>query len=182
MRSMKILLATAFLAGSGAAAVAQAQQPDTSSHLGEPLKTYLQGYLSQGGKVPPDTTTRITAVKVPADHGGEEYVVYVSGQRWCGSGGCMLLILGRAESSFKVLGKVTIVRLPIRLLSSMNHGRPDVGVMVQGGGISPGHEAVLSFNGKRYPGNPSVSPVRKTDIVLGKVIIANADGSIPLYD
>ena len=43
------------------------------------------------------------------------------------------------ESSFKVLGRVTIVQLPIRLLSSTSHGHPDIGVIVQGGGILSGY-------------------------------------------
>jgi hypothetical protein len=42
----------------------------------------------------------------------EVELVYVSGQRWCGSGGCTLLILQPQGSSFRVIGKVTIVQLP----------------------------------------------------------------------
>lgn len=182
MRFSKILFAAMFLATVGTAAVARGQEPDISGHLGEPLKTYLRGYLSHGGEDSPDTTTRITAIKVATSHGGEEDVVYISGSGWCGSGGCRLLILGRAKSTFKILGKVTIVRLPIRLLPSTSHGHPDIGVMVQGGGISPGYEAVLSFDGKKYPGNPSVPPARKTGTIQGGVIIANADKGVRLYD
>jgi hypothetical protein len=138
--------------------------------------------LSLGGKVSPDTTTRITAVRVNSDNGKAEDVVYVSGQRWCGSGGCTLLILEPAESTFKVLGKVTIVQLPVRLLPSTKNGYPDIGVTVQGGGVLAGYAAVLSFNGKTYPRNPSLPPARKATAVDGKVIIANTEGSVPLYD
>ncbi|MGA8087746.1 MAG: hypothetical protein WCA10_10590 [Terracidiphilus sp.] len=113
---------------------------------------------------------------------GEEDIVYVTGQGWCGSGGCTMLILQPTESAFKVLGRVTIVQLPIRLLPSLNYGHPDIGVRVQGGGILPGYEAVLSFDGKTYPGNPSVPPARKTTAARGKVIIANNENSMPLYD
>jgi hypothetical protein len=147
------------------------------------LKAYLRDYLSLGGKVAPDTTTRITAISVRSDNGKtEENIVYVSGQRWCGSGGCTMLILEPSGSFFKVLGKVTIVQLPITLLHSMSHGHPDIGVLVQGGGILPGYEAVLSFDGKSYPNNPFMPPAQKVTAVRGKVIIATTENSLPLYD
>jgi hypothetical protein len=139
--------------------------------------------LSLGGRVAPDTTTRITVASVKTSDGKtDEDIVYVSGQRWCGSGGCTMLILEPTESTFRAIGRVTIVQPPIRLLPSMHGGRPDIGVSVQGGGIQPGYEAVLSFNGKSYPGNPSMPPAQKAAVVRGKVIIANTEDSVPLYD
>lgn len=92
-----------------------------------------------------------------------------------------MLILEPTRSSFKVLGRVTIVQLPVRLLDSMSHGHPDIGVVVQGGGILSGYEAVLSFNGESYRGNPSMPPARKVAAVRGKVLIANTEDSVPLY-
>jgi hypothetical protein len=166
----------------GATAVSQGQETTVSSSPSEPLKAYLRDYLSFGGKVHPDTTTRITAVRVSTGSGNDEDIVYVSGQRWCGSGGCTLLILKPAESTFKVLGKVTIVQLPVRLLPSTKDGYPDIGVTVQGGGVLAGYEAVLSFNGEDYPRNPSLPPARRATGVQGKIIISNAEESVPLYD
>lgn len=158
-------------------------QATTSYRPSEPLKAYLRSYLSLDGKIPPDTTTRITVASVKTNGGkSEEDIVYVSGQGWCGSGGCTMLILEPTESSFKVLGRVTIVQLPIRLLHSMSHDHPDIGVLVQGGGILSAYEAVLSFNGKSYPRNPSVPPARKVSAVQGKVLIATTESSMPLYD
>lgn len=71
------------------------------------------------------------------------------------------MILEPVGSTFKVLGSVTIVQLPIRVLDSTKDGRPDIGVTVQGGGLVGGYEAVLSFNGERYPSNPSMPPAQK---------------------
>jgi hypothetical protein len=43
---------------------------------------------------------------------------------------------------------------------------------VQGGGIQPGYEAKLSFNGKTYPKNPSVPPAQRlTQQAVGKVVV-----------
>jgi hypothetical protein len=115
--------------------VLRGQNAAQSDSLREPLKTFLRNYLTLGGKVPPDTTTKITTVQVKAEDEKSEEIVYVSGQGWCGSGGCMLLILEPSGSTFKILGKVTIVQLPVRLLPSMKNGYPDIGVTVQGGGF-----------------------------------------------
>src|SRR6185312_637047 len=152
----------------GAPVFPRAQQKSISSHPSEPLMAYLRSYLSQRGRVAPDTTTRITSVDVKTYGGNaEENIVYVSGQGWCGSGGCTMLILEPAGSSFKVLSKVTIVQLPIRLLPSVSHAHPDIGVIVSGGGIMPGYEAVLSFDGESYPRNPSLPPARKAAAIQG---------------
>jgi hypothetical protein len=109
-------------------------------------------------------------------------LVYVSGQRWCGSGGCTLLILQPQGSSFRVIGKVTIVQLPIRLLSSARNRYPNLGVRVQGGGIQAGYEAELSFDGKAFPENPSLPPAQRLTRIEGKEIIATTQNSILLYN
>jgi hypothetical protein len=182
MRIAAIIVGGLVLAMAGATVLAQGRAT-ASDRPSEPLKAYLRSYLSLGGRVLLDTTTRITAYGVKIGDGKtEEDIVYVSGPGWCGSGGCTMLILEPTGLSFKVLGKVTIVQLPIRLLHSMSHGHPDIGVLVQGGGILSGYEAVLSFNGESYPRNPSLPPARKTTAVRGEVIIANTEESVPLYD
>jgi|HubBroStandDraft_3_1064219.scaffolds.fasta_scaffold184111_2 hypothetical protein len=48
----------------------------------------------------------------------------------------------------------------IDFLDSKCSGWHDLGVWVQGGGIQPGYEASLSFNGKEYPSNPTVPPAQ----------------------
>lgn len=149
------------------------------------LKKFLRSYLGPDSGAP-DRTTRFTVVTVKTrEMAAEEQIVYVSGWAWCGSGGCTLLILEPTDSSFKVLGRVTIVRLPVRLLHTMNHGHPDIGVLVQGGGVQAGYEAVLSFDGVTYPENPSVPPARPVTSSLGKEIITEItqrEHSFALYD
>jgi hypothetical protein len=169
--------------GSGFAALLPGQPAKSANRPSETLKAYVRSHLSLGGNVPPDLTTRITSVSLKiGDRKTEEIIVYVSGESWCGSGGCTMLILESTQSSFRLLGRVTIVQLPIRLLPSTSHGRPDIGVIVAGGGIQPGYEAVVSFNGKRYPGNPSLFPALKVTAVRGEVVIATTDDSVALYD
>ena len=43
---------------------------------------------------------------------------------------------------------------------------------MQGGGIQPGYEAKLSFNGKTYPKNPSAAPAQRlTQQAVGKIVV-----------
>lgn len=175
--SVVVLLMMAEMSG-----YSQGRSASPPHQLSDSLEAYLQSYLSLGGRIPPDPATRVNifSVKSCADK-TNEYIVYVSGGGWCGSGGCRMLILEPTGSSFRVLGNVTIVQLPIRLLTSMNYGHPDIGVMVQGGGILSGYEAVLSFDGKKYPSNPTMPPARRVTAFEGKVVMASTDGSVLLY-
>ncbi|MFJ6024716.1 hypothetical protein ACIQC9_08985 [Brevundimonas sp. NPDC092305] len=101
-------------------------------------------------------------------------LVYLIGPEYCGSGGCNLLILGRQGDPFAVLGEVTVVQAPIRVLETRTNGRPDIAVGVSGGGAEP-HEALLAFDGARYPSNPTVAPARKIDGAAGTTLITDAD-------
>jgi len=120
------------------------------------LRPFLQKCLTDL-RFKVDKTTRFSWSLVRRSDGTtDEVVVYVQGQSWCGSGGCTLLILEPDDFSYEVIGRASIVRLPIRVLSNTTKGHHDIGVWVQGGGIQPGYEAVLQFNGKAYPSNPTV--------------------------
>jgi hypothetical protein len=57
-------------------------------------------------------------------------------------------------------------------LKQKSYGWRDIGAWVQGGGIQPGYEAVLQFDGKHYPANPSVAPAKRLDKeVAGTVVV-----------
>ena len=57
--------------------------------------------------------------------------------------------------------ELTIVRRPIRVLETKSNGWHDIGVIVAGGGIQLGDEAILPFDGKSYPTNPTVLPAKE---------------------
>jgi hypothetical protein len=160
------------------------QQGDAASNNpSEALKEFLRSYLNPG---PGDhkETIRITVVSVKTeDKAGEEEIVYISGPQglWCGTGGCNMLIVEPFGTSYKVIGDLSIVQLPIRLLSTMENRHPDIGVWVQGGGIQPGYEAILSFNGTNYPENSALPPARPVKGIEGKRIITTTENSVPLY-
>jgi hypothetical protein len=124
-----------------------------------------------------DRSTRYLAVFRDLNGDGiPEAMVYLIGQQWCGSGGCHLFILQKSGGSWKTVTSMTITNPPIRVLDSKWNGWHSLGVRVQGGGIQPGYEAELRFNGKSYPKNPSVPPARRAaGDLAGEVVIKDSD-------
>ena len=130
-----------------------------------------------------DKSTRYLAVFRDLNgDGAPEAIVYLIGPQWCGSGGCHLFILQKSGGNWKTVTSMTITNPPIRVLDSKLNGWHSLGVRVQGGGIQPGYEAELRFNGKSYPKNPSVPPARRAGKNLaGEVVIKDSDNPKPLW-
>jgi hypothetical protein len=93
----------------------------------------------------------------------------------CGSGGCNLYVLALTAKGYRQVADIAITRPPIGVLPTMAHGWHDLAVRVAGGGIIPGHEARLRFDGRSYPSNPTVRPATRLEHGPGKVVI----GSLP---
>jgi hypothetical protein len=104
--------------------------------------------------------------------GRKEVFAYLTGADWCGSGGCWLVILSPRRDSYRVLVRTTVTRLPIMLLPTSTHGWRDVGVTLQGGGVIRPYHARLRFNGRRYPGNPTIWEPRSLRHRPGRVLIS----------
>jgi hypothetical protein len=68
------------------------------------------------------------------------------------------------------------------VLATRNRGWSDIGVYVSGGGIINGYEAVLRFNGVRYPGNPTVPPAfRARKGAAGRTLISRTAEGLPVF-
>jgi hypothetical protein len=149
----------------------QAPQYPAASLLAaeESLKQFLQT-LDHG------KTTRYVAALYDLDGDGTpEAIVYLVSSQRCGSGGCNTLIMARDGSSWTIVTAITITRPPIRVLTNTSNGWRDIGVWVQGGGIQPGYEAELHFNGKTYPTNPTIPPAQRLDgRAVGSVVIPSS--------
>ena len=141
------------------------------------LRTYLKGRSAQE-----DRTTYLSAASVRlSGNRGSEVIAYVTGQGWCGSGGCLTLILAPRDQSFRVVSSITVSRPPIRVLRSVSNGWHDIGVWVQGGGIQPGYEAILRFDGKSYPSNPTIPPASRSEGSAGEIVLQTGQEGTPLY-
>lgn len=117
------------------------------------LQSFLRDYLMDH-HIPVDGTTRYSAAQVLLDGKTKMEFVYLSGRWWCGSGGCTALLLEPYQSSFKMLEKFTLVRLPVRVLPHLTNGLHDISMFVRGGGFSS-RVAILQYDGLKYPSNPS---------------------------
>lgn len=116
------------------------------------------------------------------DDGAKEVIVYLLSSKWCGSGGCTALVLAPEGSSYKVITRIMITNPPIRVLATKTIGWHDLAVQVRGGSVQPGYEAQLSFNGKKYPNNPSVLPAKRSrGTATGEVVIPSESKGTPLY-
>ncbi len=143
------------------------------------IETLLREYLKEQDV---DTATRYVSVFVDLnDDGKQEIIVYVLSQSLCGTGGCPTLILAPTLSSFKIIRQVTITWPPILVLPTKAKGWHNIAVWVQGGGIQPGYEAELRYDGNSYPSNPTVPPARRLRArMAGKVVIAENPTGTPL--
>lgn len=146
------------------------------------LKSFLQDY-AKPARGSGDKTVRYRRAFI--DLSGQrqpEAIVYLNGADWCGSGGCTTLVLARLGLSYRLITKIPITRLPIRVLGTRSNGWHDIGVWVRGGGILPGYEADLSFDGRGYPSNPSVFPSRRSRPgEAGVVVLSVSMESLVLY-
>lgn len=116
------------------------------------LRAFLRDYL--GKPYPPfehEEPTRYSAAWINlTDDKAPDAIVYLTGRGWCGTGGCNAFILAPKGSSYRVVDRITIAWPPIRVLTTKSHGWHDIGIWMEGGGIQPGYQAWLSFDGKAY--------------------------------
>lgn len=105
--------------------------------------------------------------------GDPETFVFVTDATFCGSGGCLLLVLTQSGSSYKVVMRGTNTKLPITILPTSSHGWRDVGVTVQGGGIMGPYMARLRSDGQHYPSNPTMPPAHPLRRPSGRVLIGD---------
>jgi hypothetical protein len=141
------------------------------------LETFLKAHLNEPN-YGLDQSVNYSAVRIPDTN---LVIVYLQGRLYCGSGGCELLVLRYRDTTFHLLSSISIVNLPVSYLSTKTNGLPDLAVMVRGGGIIPGYEAALPFDGTAYAENPSVPPARKVQSEEKHVLIPENDTGTPLY-
>jgi hypothetical protein len=157
-------------------------QTQTNAKQDVSLRKFLQRYLAEAHSDDREPTRYSSALVDLRDDGTKEFIVYVTGSSWCGTGGCRTLLLASRGSSYRVVTHITITRPPIRVLTAKSNGWHDIGVWVQGGGVQPGYEADLPFDGKTYPSNPSVPPALRTaKKASGAVLIPATEHGSPLY-
>ena len=112
--------------------------------------------LAAVGAIPGKTHCAVAYADIGGDR-RDEALVYLVDPRWCGSGGCSLMVLTPAAKGWRNLGQTSVTRLPVYRLLSGRGGWNDLAVGVGGGGSASGI-AVLRFANGRYPANPTAQP------------------------
>jgi hypothetical protein len=104
------------------------------------------------------------------DDGILDAVVLMNDPRYCGSGGCTLVLLAGTSTGFKVVSPSTITREPISMLSAKRCKWHTLAVHVVGGGGLPA-VTLLRYDGHRYPGNPTLQPIASPGDLVGANIL-----------
>ncbi len=145
MRKLILAFALVFLAS---AAWAQDTAVATAAY------SYLE---SRGDNSHPDLRVFSSDLN---DDGRSDAIVLLTGNEWCGSGGCNMLIFKGTDKGFVFVSSSTITQEPLSLLSEKQHGWHTL--VVTSGGTG---RVLMRFNGHQYPSNPSLQPKAKAALV-----------------
>jgi hypothetical protein len=104
------------------------------------------------------------------DDGILDAVVLINDPRYCGSGGCTLVVLTGTAIGFDVVSSSTVTWGPISVLSAKRYQWHTLAVHVAGGGVSPA-VVLLPFDGHRYPWNPTLQPIASPEDLVGATIL-----------
>lgn len=98
-----------------------------------------------------------------------DLIAYIQGQDYCGSGGCLAVVLRREESSgnrrvnFTSLGRISSIRPPIAVLRSSHQGWRDIAFLSEGGGVRTPSSTLLRYNQGRYQKAATPATARAVD-------------------
>ena len=111
------------------------------------------------------------------DDGKREVVVYLVGSYACGTGGCTTLIFTPTRQGYRLLSEHTVVNAPIVVTPQKTAGWKDLVILVSGGGATRQYTRTR-FNGRSYPGNPTVQPAVPANTTLqGQALVADSFSS-----
>ncbi len=168
---MKQILWISAAAVAALAAPAAAQTGDLAR-----IETFLRTAVEARGGEDPEARYAVAFFDLNRD-GRDEAIAYLLSRSSCGSGGCLTFVLTPAANGYRMVGRMTVSRTPIRLLATSTNGWRDLSVAYSGGGMAPG-AGRMRFNGTRYPGNPTVAPAASP---AGRMLIGDEPEYRNLY-
>ncbi len=105
-------------------------------------------------------------VDLNGDH-RDDAVVLLTGPDWCGSGGCTMLVLRATPHGFVKISGSTLSSAPVRVSAEKSHGWRNLIVNTKG------KDALMRYDGRRYPLNPSTQPAAtKAQVGAATIVIA----------
>lgn len=137
----------------------------------KPIPDAIIGYLKANYNDASETSRNFIYNAIDLnDDGKDEYLVGLIGGDWCGSGGCTMLIL---DKNFKLNTRMTVVEYPVYIGApggkEVTKGYSNIYIQNRDGSV-----AKMTWNGKKYPTNPSVAPKTDKKIIEGKYKFLNS--------
>lgn len=124
------------------------------------------------------------SVDLNGDH-RPELIIHVVGPMACGTGGCPTWVFTPKGNRYSQVASISVTNPPIRAAASISKGWRNLIVHIGGGGAKPA-DIELSFNGRSYPSNPTVSgkhiktaTLKNSDIVIAEFTDFNDAKPIP---
>lgn len=81
--------------------------------------------------------------------GKDEAIVYMMGSFFCGTGGCNMIVLTKAEKGYRLVKNFTLARTPVVISPESNKGWRDIWKMESGGGAKATYVRYV-FDGTTY--------------------------------
>jgi hypothetical protein len=151
---------------------AQISTPDPPAAV---LKKFVQARVRQIAFAI-DGTERFSYAFIDLNGDGKhEAIVYLTGNGWCGTGGCQLYILTPDGAGYKFVARIPATRPPIRVLNKISHGWHSVSVLIRDDATHM-YDGEYRFNGEKYP--LDVKPL--VGRIVGRVVISGEQGA-PLF-
>ncbi|MBJ3783995.1 hypothetical protein [Devosia sediminis] len=137
------------------------------------VRAFMEDWIEEQGGAAEETDMAIGFVDLDYDR-VDEAIVLLSGQYWCGSGGCDALVLRSNANGYDIIMESSVTRAPIGVLGTSSNGFRDLFVQIGGGGLPAGPVA-MRFDGAAYPSNPTADGEDLPEGFKGKVVIPAAD-------
>jgi hypothetical protein len=96
----------------------------------------------------------------------DDAVVLLLGSDYCGSGGCTMAVFRGSAEGFQFVSRSTVTSEPIGVSGEVRRGWRTLIVHTRGG------DALMRFDGRRYPLNPSTqAKATKAQVAAAKFVI-----------
>lgn len=167
--SVSIIAVTAVWSQQPEAAQPPHARISTADSRAADLKRFVQARVRQIAGVI-DGSERISHAFVDLNGDGkDEAIVYLTGNGWCGTGGCQLYILTPDVTGYRFVARIPATRPPIRVLNKTSHGWHSVSVTIRDDGTHM-YEGEYRFNGEKYPldDKPVVGRIAGRVVVSGE--------------
>jgi hypothetical protein len=130
---------------------------DTGSASAAALRMAVGDFLASAGAAP---TIEYSIARLDLDEDGiEDGLVLLTGNEWCGSGGCTLLVFRADEDRFILVSETSMVNGPVVVAPARSNGWRDILVPDP----SEDRTVALRFNGAAYPTEPAGPAAVSTD-------------------